>query len=52
MQKHERSGDREAATAGHGSDRWAEVVLGLACLLTLAWIAFTLWLAAEVLGLV
>jgi hypothetical protein len=48
----ERTREADMTVTGDLSERWSDIVLALACVLTLAWIAFTLWLAAEVLGLV
>ena len=51
MQTNDQSCQNETSPKNKMSDRWAEIMLAIACLLTLAWIGFTLWLAAEVLGL-
>jgi hypothetical protein len=48
----ERTRERDATAAGDSFDRWTELLLVLACLVALGWIGFSLWLAAEVLGLV
>ena len=51
MQTHEESCDRKTQERDNTSDHWAEIILVLACLVALAWIGFTLWLAGEVLGI-
>lgn len=42
-----RNGHRERGTSEIGT----MLMLALACVLTLAWIGFTIWLAADILGL-
>jgi hypothetical protein len=50
MQRNEKSCDSSTGNKEETWDGWAEIMLALACLLTLAWIGFTLWIAGEVLG--